>query len=873
MTVESNVVRLEYAGNDVAVEFAVTFKFELAADIKVYIWDGVANPALQGNGVDYTVSGAGNPAANSRKVTMATAPATGETLIILLDPALTQATDFKNQGDFYPERHEKAFDKLTRLVQVLDARADRALMRDLVTDHGDYDAGGRKVINLADGEDAADAATWGQTQQAISATAMYGVANAPETAHFTGDGATTGFVMTGITLANAAYYFVRLDGLVQRPGADYTVTPSTDTITFAVAPANGVSIDVTVLATVGTAIEDSQLRADLFEQADDAKGSALVGFLPSGTGAQGRTVLSKLREFVSVKDFGALGDGVSNDAAAIQTALNWVIANDKALYFPEGVYLISGGDAGLTNSRIEPTIGDGDSIVMFGAGPGKTIIKEKSGDTLAYGAFHMMLYFNVGASETVNNLIIRDMTFDKNGASNGAPPSLYTWEQSHIIGAATSLASGRIRYALFENIEMLDKVGGGIVLMQGNVDNAVIRNCHARNFSDLFGERGDFEFQAHVEKLDVQSCTGRYAQCEPDTAWPGIPLVAAFRDCVIDLLELTSYQDSADAVKAQTVIVENCVATGKLTVRNAKLLASRSTFTVGSGSDEFWSRTAPGSSVVDCKVVTKYDAGTNTHSPFYPRSETTLGGTYVDFVRCIFEPASGASGTTTGDAINNAAFYAGAQPFLVRCVDCSFSAFYERTLNAYANGIYEMIRCKIAGWSTNPAIGAVNVGGFSTLYGKVLLQDCDFSRATAAFKVYYNNSNALWELRWRGVHKYSEFAITWVASNPDLYTKFDGIFVADAAPAGLGIKGMRVRVSNPVEGAGEEYVCLSNAAAGSATWRITKQFGVKKNTTANRPTLTASDIGAIHLDTTLDADGKPIWWTGTAWVDATGAVV
>lgn len=31
--------------------------------------------------------------------------------------------------------------------------------------------------------------------------------------------------------------------------------------------------------------------------------------------------------------------------------------------------------------------------------------------------------------------------------------------------------------------------------------------------------------------------------------------------------------------------------------------------------------------------------------------------------------------------------------------------------------------------------------------------------------------------------------------------------------------------------------------------------------------------GQQYFDTTLDADGKPIWWTGTDWVDATGAVV
>lgn len=44
-----------------------------------------------------------------------------------------------------------------------------------------------------------------------------------------------------------------------------------------------------------------------------------------------------------------------------------------------------------------------------------------------------------------------------------------------------------------------------------------------------------------------------------------------------------------------------------------------------------------------------------------------------------------------------------------------------------------------------------------------------------------------------------------------------------------------------------------------------------KGTTANRPGFPTQ--GQMYLDTTLDADGKPIWYTGAAWVDATGAVV
>ena len=73
-----------------------------------------------------------------------------------------------------------------------------------------------------------------------------------------------------------------------------------------------------------------------------SSGSSLVGFIQAYTGAVASTAQAKMRETVSVKDFGAVGDGTTNDTAAIQTAVNYVILNNLgSLYFPTGTYLCS----------------------------------------------------------------------------------------------------------------------------------------------------------------------------------------------------------------------------------------------------------------------------------------------------------------------------------------------------------------------------------------------------------------------------------------------------------------------------------------------------------------------------------------------------
>ena len=104
---------------------------------------------------------------------------------------------------------------------------------------------------------------------------------------------------------------------------------------------------------------------------------------------------------ISVKAYGAVGDGVTDDTAAIQAAINACIAFKKSLYVPAGTYMVTG---------LAYVSGDQTQINIYGDGRNKSKIKKLSGVSPILTVGNDGEFFH-------SNYSIRDITFDGAGLS------------------------------------------------------------------------------------------------------------------------------------------------------------------------------------------------------------------------------------------------------------------------------------------------------------------------------------------------------------------------------------------------------------------------------------------------------------------------
>lgn len=399
MTVNTELSKRIYTGNGVATDYDYDFKIPLAGDLAVSLFDldGVELPQVLNT--DYTVTGAGGD--NGGKVLFTVPPPNGYTILLLSDAAYTQPTDFKNQGRFFPETHENAIDRAV----ILARQNHEAITRSLT-----LPAQVSGVSTALPIPESLRLIGWNDSANSLRNFALSELATTPALSNFTFDRYTATPGQTVFVLSNdpgaIGNLDVSIDGVQQVPLDDYTL--ALNIVTFTTPLSGGER----VLIRYGTALP-----------AGGAVDSTAVRYLPPFTGGMQRSGQDKWSDVVSVKDFGAVGDGVTDDTAAINAALSAAAAVQRAVFMPAGTYLVSG------------VLAVPSGITLYGAG-WNTVIKRK--DNTSYSPIVSLASFSH----------LRDLCIDGNAANQTV--------------IAYAVLGYRVEHARVTNVKVYNNYGIGV---------------------------------------------------------------------------------------------------------------------------------------------------------------------------------------------------------------------------------------------------------------------------------------------------------------------------------------------------------------------------------------------------------------------------
>jgi hypothetical protein len=135
---------------------------------------------------------------------------------------------------------------------------------------------------------------------------------------------------------------------------------------------DGVNFSILVLDSKGTMVYNFP------EGTGISPNAAGVVYDPAGIGAVPTTVQAKLRETVSVKDFGAVGDGVTDDTAAIRAAVTAANATGIPLLVNPGTYFINSP----ANIELRVSMDATGATFKLGTGMGTTTVFVATGNPL-----------------------------------------------------------------------------------------------------------------------------------------------------------------------------------------------------------------------------------------------------------------------------------------------------------------------------------------------------------------------------------------------------------------------------------------------------------------------------------------------------------
>lgn len=212
MAISSTTRRWSFTGDGSTTIFAYTTRITDQDDLRVVVRD-LATPAVETVKTittHYTVSGVGN--ATGGNVTFLTAPTLNHTVIISIVEPQTQLEDIRNQGAFFPETHEEAFDHFIRIDQKQQDEIDRSvkLPETLITSDFDptlpYEIVGsvsKAPITNATGDGWADESDWPSADDIADAAANASIAAAAAAAAAVSAGTLSPYGLNNLGLATS----------------------------------------------------------------------------------------------------------------------------------------------------------------------------------------------------------------------------------------------------------------------------------------------------------------------------------------------------------------------------------------------------------------------------------------------------------------------------------------------------------------------------------------------------------------------------------------------------------------------------------------------------------------------------------------------
>lgn len=186
----------------------------------------------------------------------------------------------------------------------------------------DLDMNSNRIINLPNATSNGEPITYAQWASQTTTVEFDGYLSEEQTAIAD----QTSFTLANTYTPGLGALRVYINGVFQTPSA-YTETDA-NTITFS----EGLDADDTVTFIISS-----------FTAAESTGGNNIT-FTPAGSGAVASNVQTKLRESISVKDFGAIGDGVTDDTTEVDAAVAAAGTSQSEVVTPDGSYLVTALD-------------------------------------------------------------------------------------------------------------------------------------------------------------------------------------------------------------------------------------------------------------------------------------------------------------------------------------------------------------------------------------------------------------------------------------------------------------------------------------------------------------------------------------------------